>query len=64
MRPFVYATNWSYQFEIIDERVKEIKAKYQQSEQTRVSKVSHKSEEELTANIILPPPIEQTDEIK
>lgn len=27
MRPFFYATDWSYQFQIIDERVKEIKNK-------------------------------------
>jgi NAD+ synthase (glutamine-hydrolysing) len=27
MRPFTYATDWSYQFEIIDERVKEIISK-------------------------------------
>ena len=25
MRPFIYATNWSYQFEIIDQRVKYMK---------------------------------------
>lgn len=27
MRPYIYATDWSYQFEIIDERVKEIISK-------------------------------------
>ena len=27
MRPFMYATDWAYQFEIIDERVKEYKSK-------------------------------------
>jgi hypothetical protein len=27
MRPYIYATDWSYQFEVIDERVKEILSK-------------------------------------
>ncbi len=27
MRPYIYATDWSYQFEIIDDRVKEIVSK-------------------------------------
>jgi NAD+ synthase (glutamine-hydrolysing) len=27
MRPYIYATDWSYQFYIIDERVKEILSK-------------------------------------
>jgi hypothetical protein len=29
MRPWLYATDWSYQFEIIDERVKDLKTTVQ-----------------------------------
>jgi hypothetical protein len=26
MRPMIYATNWEYQFDVIDERVRQIKS--------------------------------------
>ena len=29
MRPIIYATDWSYQFKIIDERIKDIEDKIQ-----------------------------------
>jgi len=77
MRPFMYATDWSYQFEIIDERVKEYKKTWpaevnlgdnlRENRHSGKSTRSHRSQRpayELSINVILPPSQEQTEEMR
>jgi hypothetical protein len=73
MRPFMYATDWSYQYEIIDERVNEYKSKQNEvgllgdnlregrnSGKSVRSARSHKASFDISINVILPLPQEQS----
>jgi len=63
MRPWLYATDWSYQFDIIDDRVKEIQLKM--SEDPNPDLKSRSSKKEMEDPIIdLPPAQEITEEMK
>lgn len=58
MRPWFYATDWTYQFDIIDERVREIKSKAFEHSMLRKKTCHYADSEqpETTAiNMILPP---------
>jgi len=36
MRPMIYATNWEYQFDVIDERVRQINKQMQRKESLKI----------------------------
>ena len=63
MRPWLYATDWSYQFDIIDERVKEFKAKMSDDDFPLSKRRSSKKNTEESF-IDLPPAQEVTEEMK
>lgn len=57
MRPWIYATDWSYQFDIIDERVREIKLKIDEHMMLRRKSCNSIDQEQggENINVILPP---------
>jgi hypothetical protein len=76
MRPWFYATDWSYQFDIIDERVREMKIKEEGSTQSNLLPATQRHErrksycerdehqELIHINVILPPAQEKDEEMK
>ena len=65
IRPFMYATDWSYQFDIIDQRVRELKSQnvFEKGSLVRIAS-SKKAGEEASLKKILPPSQEKSEAIE
>lgn len=59
MRPFIYATDWSYQFEIIDERVREIQKRGETPDLKNRSASVSEVESMLGSHITIPENLHQ-----